>query len=47
MTDDFFIHCIGQALDMGYLHFNLTPCTGDAFMDRRLSLVVGTEKEMT
>jgi uncharacterized Fe-S cluster-containing radical SAM superfamily protein len=34
MTDAFFKDCIAQALDMGYRTFDLTPCTGDVFMDR-------------
>jgi hypothetical protein len=34
MSDAFFKDCIAQALDMGYHHFDLTPCTGDVFMDR-------------
>jgi hypothetical protein len=34
MSDAFFKECIAQALDMGYCHFDLTPCTGDVFMDR-------------
>lgn len=34
MKDAFFRDCIAQALDMGYRHFDLTPCTGDIFMDR-------------
>ena len=36
MSDAFFKDCIAQALDMGYRHFDLTPCTGDVFMDRGL-----------
>jgi MoaA/NifB/PqqE/SkfB family radical SAM enzyme len=36
MDDDFFRDCISQALDMGYNEFDLTPCTGDVFMDRHL-----------
>lgn len=36
MTDAFFKDCVTQALDMGYSHFHLTPCTGDVFMDRKL-----------
>ena len=36
MKDEFFSDCIAQALDMGYRHFDLTPCTGDVFMDRGL-----------
>src|SRR3984957_10526691 len=34
MSDAFFRDCVAQALDMGYRHFDLTPCTGDVFMDR-------------
>jgi hypothetical protein len=34
MKDEFFKNCIDQAVDMGYRHFDLTPCTGDIFMDR-------------
>jgi MoaA/NifB/PqqE/SkfB family radical SAM enzyme len=36
MDDDFFRNCISQALDLGYNEFDLTPCTGDVFMDRLL-----------
>jgi sulfatase maturation enzyme AslB (radical SAM superfamily) len=36
MSDAFFEDCVGQALDMGYRTFDLTPCTGDVFMDRHL-----------
>jgi Iron-sulfur cluster-binding domain len=36
MTDTFFRDCVEQALDMGYRTFDLTPCTGDVFMDRHL-----------
>jgi hypothetical protein len=36
MKDEFFRSCIAQALGMGYRHFDLTPCTGDVFMDRSL-----------
>lgn len=34
MKDEFFRSCVGQAIDMGYRRFDLTPCTGDVFMDR-------------
>ena len=34
MKDEFFRSCVGQAIDMGYRRFELTPCTGDIFMDR-------------
>jgi MoaA/NifB/PqqE/SkfB family radical SAM enzyme len=36
MADGLFRDIVGQAQDMGYTHFHLTPCTGDVFMDRRL-----------
>lgn len=34
MSNDFFRDCIGQALELGYQSFDLTPCTGDVFTDR-------------
>lgn len=34
MDDLFFRNCIAQALELGYDKFDLTPCTGDVFMDR-------------
>jgi hypothetical protein len=34
MKDEFFRNCVAQALEMGYRRFDLTPCTGDVFMDR-------------
>lgn len=34
MEDAFFRDCIAQALELGYDRFELTPCTGDVFMDR-------------
>jgi sulfatase maturation enzyme AslB (radical SAM superfamily) len=34
MKDEFFRNAIAQALEMGYSRFDLTPCTGDVFMDR-------------
>ena len=36
MSDDFFRDCVAQALELGYNRFDLTPCTGDVFMDRHL-----------
>src|SRR5437867_122504 len=33
MTDEFFFDCVTQALDLGCRRFELTPCTGDIFMD--------------
>jgi MoaA/NifB/PqqE/SkfB family radical SAM enzyme len=31
-----FVDVVGQALDLGYRRFELTPCTGDVFMDRTI-----------
>jgi hypothetical protein len=36
MKDAFFEDCIAQAVEMGYRHFELTPCTGDIFMDHHI-----------
>jgi sulfatase maturation enzyme AslB (radical SAM superfamily) len=36
MTDAFFADCVEQALGMGFSEFELTPCTGDVFMDRHV-----------
>jgi hypothetical protein len=36
MKDAFFRECVGQALDLGYRRFEMTPCTGDVFMDRHI-----------
>jgi MoaA/NifB/PqqE/SkfB family radical SAM enzyme len=36
MSNAFFQDCVSQALDMGYDTFDLTPCTGEVFMDRHL-----------
>jgi MoaA/NifB/PqqE/SkfB family radical SAM enzyme len=36
MKDAFFQNCIEQALGMGFTEFELTPCTGDVFMDRHI-----------
>ncbi len=35
MSDEFFRNCVTQAIAMGFTEFELTPCTGDVFMDRR------------
>src|SRR5687768_620553 len=32
-----FVHTVDQALELGYRRFELTPCTGDVFMDKTLS----------
>ena len=34
MKHEFFVDCVTQAVGMGFRRFNLTPCTGDIFMDR-------------
>ena len=31
-----FQDCVAQAVAIGYRNFDLTPCTGDVFMDRRI-----------
>ena len=31
-----FVNVVGQALELGYRRFELTPCTGDVFMDRTI-----------
>ena len=31
-----FVHTVLQAVELGYSRFELTPCTGDVFMDRTL-----------
>jgi MoaA/NifB/PqqE/SkfB family radical SAM enzyme len=36
MTQEAFEDCVAQALAMGFRRFELTPCTGDVFMDRQL-----------
>jgi sulfatase maturation enzyme AslB (radical SAM superfamily) len=36
MKNEFFVDCVTQALDLGYRKFELTPCTGDVFMDRHI-----------
>lgn len=36
MSYDKFVDTVHQALDLGYSRFELTPCTGDVFMDRSL-----------
>ena len=35
MSDEVFASTVQQALDLGYRDFELTPCTGDVFMDRK------------
>jgi MoaA/NifB/PqqE/SkfB family radical SAM enzyme len=37
MSYDDFVGVVRQALELGYRRFELTPCTGDLFMDRTLS----------
>lgn len=36
MKQDMFVDCVAQATNMGFRRFELTPCTGDVFMDRGL-----------
>lgn len=36
MKDEPFVHTVRQAVELGYSRFDLTPCTGDLFMDRTL-----------
>ena len=36
MKDEFFQTCVTQAVGMGYTEYDLTPCTGDVFMDRQI-----------
>ena len=36
MPHEAFVHTLEQALELGYNRFELTPCTGDVFMDRTL-----------
>jgi sulfatase maturation enzyme AslB (radical SAM superfamily) len=36
MSDAMFEDCVNQAVALGYRNFELTPCTGDIFMDRRI-----------
>src|SRR3954451_5403156 len=36
MSYDTFVETVEQALRLGYTRFELTPCTGDVFMDKTL-----------
>ena len=36
MKDAFFEDCVRQAVALGYRQFEMTPCTGDIFMDRHI-----------
>jgi MoaA/NifB/PqqE/SkfB family radical SAM enzyme len=36
MRDEFFFDCVGQAVELGYREFHLTPSTGDIFMDHHI-----------
>ena len=36
MKQEAFVDCVNQALAIGYRRFDLTPCTGDVFMDPHL-----------
>src|SRR5688572_12375523 len=37
MSYETFVHVVEQALALGYRRFELTPCTGDVYMDRTLA----------
>ncbi len=41
MSYETFVHVVQQALQLGYRRFELTPCTGDVFMDRTLARKIG------
>lgn len=36
MPNDLFFDCVEQAVQLGYTRFDLTPSTGDVFMDKRV-----------
>lgn len=36
MSNEMFFDCVNQAVELGYDRFELTPCTGEVFMDRHL-----------
>ena len=36
VSNEMFANAIGQALELGFNEYDLTPCTGDVFMDRHL-----------
>jgi MoaA/NifB/PqqE/SkfB family radical SAM enzyme len=36
MPNDLFLDCVRQATELGYARFDLTPSTGDVFMDKRV-----------
>jgi MoaA/NifB/PqqE/SkfB family radical SAM enzyme len=36
MSFDAFVHTVEQAVALGYRRFELTPCTGDVFMDKTI-----------
>lgn len=36
MPNDLFFDCVRQATELGYTRFDLTPSTGDVFMDKRV-----------
>ena len=36
MPNPLFFDCVSQAVELGYTRFDLTPSTGDVFMDKRV-----------
>jgi len=36
MSNEMFFDCVNQSVDFGYDRFELTPCTGEVFMDKHL-----------
>jgi sulfatase maturation enzyme AslB (radical SAM superfamily) len=36
MSNEMFFDCVNQTVELGYDRFELTPCTGDVFMDKHL-----------
>jgi len=36
MPNELFFDCVSQAVELGYTRFDLTPSTGDVFMDKRV-----------
>ena len=36
MANEMFFDCVNQSVDLGFDRFELTPCTGDVFMDKHI-----------
>lgn len=36
MSNEMFFDCVNQSVDLGFDRFELTPCTGDIFMDKHI-----------